>query len=397
MTDASPYKSSRNVWLLATAQALFVSGQAIIATIAALVGFSLAENKALATAPLSVMFIMVMVTAVPASLVMGRIGRRYGLIIGNAIGVAGAVVAYFAVLQSSFWLFTGASALFGMASAFSQLLRFAAAEAAPEGKQARAISLVLAGGVVAALIGPTLAAWSRDLLLPAVFAGTYVVMAVLATLGAVVMWFVDLPPLSAAERAMKQRPLPEIALTPEFIVAALSAMLGYGAMNLVMTATPLAMAGSHTFTDTALVIQWHVLGMFAPSFFTGSLIKRFGVLNVILAGVVLAAGAVIVNLSGDGFWHFWVALVLVGVGWNFMFVGGTTLLTAVPNAAERPRTQALNDFLVWGTVAAASVGSGAVFDVFGWEAVNMMILPALAVVLAGNLWLRRHRRAATAA
>ena len=396
MQDAPTQKNSRNVWLLAGSQALFGSGQAIIATVAALVGFTLADNKLLATLPVSVMFITVMVTAVPASLLMGRIGRRPGFLIGNGIAFAGSVLGYLSILQASFWLFTVASAFLGMSAAFAQLLRFAAAEAAAPGKEARAISLVLAGGVVAALIGPTLAAWSRDLLLPAVFAGTYVVMAALAVGGVAVMWFVDLPPPTAAVRAAAQRPLADIARTPAFIVAALSAMLGYGTMNLVMTATPLAMAGSHSFTDTALVIQWHVLGMFAPSFVTGSLIKRFGVLNVIAVGAGLAAAGVAANMAGGGFWNFWIGLVLVGLGWNFMFVGGTTLLTTVPSPAERPRTQALNDFLVWGTVATASLGSGAVFNLLGWQAVNLLTLPALAMVLAGNVWLRRQQRPVTA-
>ncbi len=407
MTDASPDTSDvdtsdgaykrRNVWLLAIAQALFGSGQTIILTVTALIGATLAENKALATLPLSMQFIMVMVAAGPASMLMARMGRRGGFLVGLGFSFCASVLGAVAIWRTDFWLFMGASVLFGVAAAFAQQYRFAAAEAAPGARRARAISLVLAGGVAAAVIGPQLAAWSYDLLLPAVFAGSYLVMAGLALVAAAVIAFLELPAPSAVEMAQKRRPLSVIGRQPAFIVAVLSSMLGYASMSLVMTATPLAMSGSHTFGETAIVIQWHTLGMFAPSFVTGSLIARFGVLNMIMAGVVIAAGAVTVNLLGQSFWHFWAGLLMIGVAWNFMFVGGTTLLTQVPNVAERARTQGLNDVLVWGTVAMSSLGSGAAFHWLGWEAVNWLILPVVAVVAIANVWLRRHQGMTTAA
>ncbi|MHA1564172.1 MAG: MFS transporter, partial [Alphaproteobacteria bacterium] len=331
-------KSAKNVGLLALCQALFMSGQGLLITIVALIGFSLADVKALATLPLTFQFVVLALTTIPASLLMRRLGRRCGFMIGLSIGMAGSLLGIYAILISDFWWFCAASSLLGSAGAFGQLYRFAAADAVQENYRSRAIGWVVAGGVVAAFVGPTLATWSRDLLAPAIFAGSYGVITILQLAGVLTLTFLDVPKPSIQLRGGRGRPLGEICREPVFIVAVLSGMFGFAVMNLVMTSTPLAMAGgSHTFGDTAFVIQWHALGMFAPSFFTGSIIKRFGTLNVIATGALLAGVAVTVNLSGETLWQFWLSLFLVGIGWNFMFIGATHLLTTVPSEAEKAK------------------------------------------------------------
>ncbi len=390
-------RSAKNVALLALCQAFFMTGQGLLITIVALIGFSLADVKTLATLPLMFQFIVLALTTIPASLLMRRLGRRYGFMIGLGLGMVGSLLGVYAILAANFWWFCAAASLLGGSAAFGQLYRFAAADAVGEDYRSRAISWVLAGGVVAAFVGPTLAIWSRDLIASAVFAGSYAVITILQLAGILTLMFLDMPKPSAHLSGMRGRPLGEICREPVFIVAVLSGMFGFAVMNLMMTSTPLAMAGGAlTFGDTAFVIQWHALGMFAPSFFTGSVIKRFGTLNVIATGAVLAGLAVVVNLSGEVLVNFWLALFLVGIGWNFMFIGATTLLTTVPNQAEQAKTQAVNDFVVFGTVAISALSSGATYSAFGWGAVNMLVLPMLVVILAANLWLRTRGQAVRA-
>jgi MFS family permease len=345
----------KNVLLLALCQALAMSGSSLIATVSALAGYLLAEDKSLATLPVACQFLGTMLTTVPASLIMRRIGRRAGFILGQVIGLIAVSIACYAIFQGTFTLFVVAAALFGAHVAFWQYYRFAAADTASEAYRGRSISYVLAGGVLAAVVGPELAKLSIDLFDPVQFAGGYVAVMMLIVCAVIVLQFLDIPTLSVARQKNTGRPLRVIAAQPVFIVAVVSAMLGYASMALVMTATPLAMARhGHDFADTALVIQWHILGMFAPSFFSGYLIDRFGVLNIITAGVGAMVAAVLVSITGTQLVQYWATLVLVGVGWNFMFVGGSTLLTQCYRVEERAKVQALNDFLVFSTAALAS-------------------------------------------
>ncbi|NNG05138.1 MAG: MFS transporter [Inquilinus sp.] len=387
----------RNVLLLALCQALGISGMSIIVTISALVGYSLATDKTLATLPLALQFTATMASTVPASMLMGRIGRRAGFSVGTLFGIGGGAVAAYAVFEASFVLFIVGSMLIGTYQSFVQYYRFAAADTASERFRPRAISLVLAGGVIAAVVGPELAKWSRELFLPIYFAGCYVVIIALATTALVLLQFIEIPRLTAEQRRTTGRPALAILRQPKTIAAILSAATAYAVMSLVMTATPLAMvACGFAFNDAAFVIQWHSLAMFAPSFFTGSLVQRFGAVNIILTGAVLNVACLAINLSGVEFIQFWSALVLLGLGWNFMFVGGTTLLTEVHSPAERAKTQAMNDFIVFTGVAVAAFSSGALHTHLGWAAVNVAMAVPLTVALAAVLRLKFSPPAAAA-
>ncbi len=366
-------------------------GTLLIAT-SALVGFRLSPDRSLATVPLALQMLASMLTTIPASLLMQRIGRRAGFMIGSAIGFAGGALATWAILNGSFVMFAAAAALSGMFAGFASYYRFAAADVATSDYRARAISWVLTGGVVAALVGPNLARWTSSWLATP-FVGSYLALTGIMFLSFFTVMLLDIPRPSA-EQLEGGRSLREIALQPVFLVAVLGGMFGYGFMSLVMTATPLAMHADHyVFSDTAFVIQWHALGMFAPSFFTGNLIKRLGVLRVILTGVVLIISAVSINLSGTTLTHYAVALALLGLGWNFMFIGSTTLLTDAYQPAEKGRTQALNDFLVFTTVTIAVLSAGSLQNRLGWRAVNLGVLPLTLIPLGAILWLMRARRA----
>lgn len=386
----------RNVLLLAASQAMMMTGGALLIATSALVGFRLSPDKSLATLPLAVQMLAGMLTTVPASLIMKAVGRQRGFLMGCSIGMAGAALAAYAIVAGSFTLFAVAAALSGIFIGFGNYYRFAAADVATDAYRSHAISYVLAGGVVAALIGPNLANWTSDWL-AAPFAGSFVALTGIMLLAFVTLLFLDIP-RTAAEAHGGGRPLTANARQPVFVVAALGGMLGYGVMALVMTATPLAMhEHQYPFGDTAWVIQWHVLGMFAPSFFTGTLIRRFGVLPVMLIGAILNTACVLVNLTGTSLEHFWLALTLLGVGWNFLFIGATTLLTETYAPAEKAKTQALNDFLVFSTVTLAVLSAGWLQHHFGWRAVNFGVLPLIFITLAAVAWLIRQRRRAAPA
>jgi hypothetical protein len=281
---------------------------------------------------------------------------------------------------------------------FGIYLRFAAVDAAPADYKEKAISYVMAGGVVAAFTGPNLANWARDAIPDAAFAGSYAALIGLYALAFVALLFIRIPRAAAVVEGKRGRPLWQIARQPVFIVAMLGAMLGYGIMSLVMTATPLAMeVCGMPFSDSAFVIQWHVFAMFAPSFFTGALIRRFGVLTVMLWGVLCYIGTVVINLNGVSVTHFWVALFLLGIGWNFLFVGGTDLLTEAYREEEKAKSQALNDFMVFTTVSLTSLSAGALQYHYGWEAVNWGVTPLIGVILLATLGLMWRRRGAAVA
>ena len=381
----------RNVLLLALCQAMSMTGATLLIATSALVGFRLAPDRSLATLPLALQMLGNMLTTIPASLLMQRIGRRNGFLVGNAVGIGGAALATWAIVTGSFGMFVVAAAMSGVFSGFSNYYRFAAADVAPEDFRARAISWVLAGGVVAALIGPNLARWTSSWL-AAPFAGSYVALTGIMVLSLLTLTLLDIPRATAEERR-GGRPLTAIIAQPVFIVALIGGMFGYGFMSLVMTATPLAMQAHHyVFSDTAFVIQWHSLGMFAPSFVTGHLIKRFGVLRVMLTGVLLIAACVLTNLSGTSLVHYSVALAMLGMGWNFLFIGSTTLLADAYVPAEKAKTQALNDFLVLTTVTIAVLSAGSLQHRLGWRAVNLGVLPLTLIPLVAIAWLMRVRR-----
>lgn len=385
----------RTVVLLFGCQALALIANSIFLTTSALVGFSLLEQKHLATMPHAALMLATMCTAMPASLLMKRIGRRNGFMIGAVAGLLGGVLALTALGQQSFPLYLVAAALMGVANTFSWFYRFAAPEAATPEFRSRAISLVIAGGVVSAALAPQLVIWTRDLLAPLSFAGSYVLLIVAPMLGMLLLSFVDIPQPRQHEHDEPARPMAEIARQPIFQVAVLSAVAAFACMVLIMAATPLAVvACNHGIDGAMFIIQWHALSMFAPSFFTGNLIRRFGVLNVMACGAVLMIGTVVPATLGITMVHFWMALVLLGLGWNFLFVGATNLLTHAHRPSERAKVQGINDFSVWAVVSMASLASGALHYEYGWIVLNMCILPLLTLSLLSILWLRRRRVAA---
>lgn len=388
--------SRRNVLFLALCQALFMTATSAIVTTAALIGYSLSDDKALATLPLAMQFIAVMAVTIPASLLMKRIGRRSGFSIGLCIGLVGAGLAIVAIREADFVLFCLACLLIGIFNGFGQYYRFAAADTAEEAFKSRAISLVMAGGVIAS-VGPLLANYSKDLLPGDVFAGVYLLVGILYIASLITLRFVNIPLPNEEERRSGGRPLLQIMRQPLFIVAALGGVVGYMTMSMLMASTPLAMQDvGHNFFDTAQVIQWHVFAMFAPAFFTGHLIRRFGTLTVMFAGTVLLAVCVAVNLAGVNLAHFWIGGIMLGVGWCFLFVGATSLVTETYTPSEKAKTQGANDFIVFGVVACSALLSGVLHELVGWQVMNYAVVPFLTIVLFALFVMVRLRARAAA-
>ena len=386
--------SYRDIFLLACCQALLLVNNSGLIAMNGLVGYSLAGDKAFATAGVTTFVLGSALTAMPAALWMAKVGRRRGFMAASVVAIAGSAICALALAVSSFALYCLGTAIIGVYTAFGLQYRFAAAEvAAPEFK-AKAISLVLAGGIAGGFLGPEAARWGRELL-PVPFLGSFVVLAAIALVALGVQSQVRVPAPAVSGRGGGRR-LSEIARQPVFVVAALSAALGYGTMNLLMTATPLAMSFcGYPFAAAAFVIEWHVVGMYAPGFVTGSLIQRFGALKVIIAGALLMVACVAVALANNQVVHFWTALVLLGVGWNLMYTGGTTLLTEAYTPAEKAKTQGLNDFIVFAVMGVSSFSSGALISVAGWERMNALALPFIAVVMLAAMWLALLRRRGT--
>jgi predicted MFS family arabinose efflux permease len=387
--------AKQTVFVMALGQALSMTGASIVMLVTALAGAYLAPDARLATLPLAIQFVFTMIAAFPAALWMKKVGRRIGFTAGQIIGVSGGVVSCLALLDNNFLVLIAGAALLGAHNAFWGYYRFAAAEAAPPDFRARAISFVMAGGIVSAIAGPELAKATRELFSPVLFAGCYAALAALSAVAAVLIQFAALPaPRSGLRRGeVPARSLKEITAQPVFIVAAVSGMVGYGTMILVMSATPLSMVDCGlSFEDAAFVIQWHALAMFGPSFFTGSLIKRFGVLRIITTGIILNVGCMAANLSGIELANFWTGLVALGLGWNFMFIGGTTLLTECYRTEEQEKTQAANDCLIFATISVATFSSGALQNSFGWEAVNGAMVVPLSIAMAAVVWLASRQR-----
>jgi len=365
------------------------ASSAIISTAPLVGGLLLGADKALATLPLALQFVAMAVTTIPASLYMGRFGRKVGFVTGAMIGVCGGLLGAYAITEGNFVLFCVASLFTGSFNGFCHYFRFAAADVSTDAFRSKAISYVLAGSVFAALLGPTLARNTYDVL-PVSYAGVYLALIGVYLLVATIISFVDIPrPTAEQRKAAGGRPLSEIARQPKFIIAVCAATFGYLVMSFLMTVTPIAMGVcGFTFSDSSYVIQAHVLGMYAPAFFTGHLINRFGVNNILIAGSVLCGASIVIHLSGIGYLNFLSGLVLVGIGWNFLFTGGTTLLTQTYTPAEKAKVQGLNDFFIWGTISVGAVTSGAVQHSAGWSAVNLVMAPLVVIVFATTLWLR---------
>ena len=389
MSTTQSSKMPLSVYLLALCQALMMTNTILMVAVASLVGLALADDKSLATLPLSAQFIALMATSIPASFMMKRWGRKAGFYFASVIGLCGGLVAMWSILNASFWGFTLGTALVGVFNGFGGYFRFAAVDIAPMSIKSKAISYVMVGGVIAAFIGPNLAKLGQPLFPETDYAGAYLLAALIYIVVMAVLFFIRLPAPQEQQASETSRTVLQLFQQPKFLVAVICCTFGYSVMTLVMTATPLAMKHhEHDFSTTAFVIQWHVLAMFAPSFFTGSLIKRFGVLNILLSGVVLGLLSISTNLMGTSTWHFWIGLVFLGLSWNFLFIGGTSLLTDAYLPAEKAKAQATNDFIMFSTVAAASLFAGYLQHHFGWEMVNMGVIPAIILMLLSVLWLK---------
>ncbi|OFZ99315.1 MAG: MFS transporter, partial [Betaproteobacteria bacterium RIFCSPLOWO2_02_67_12] len=331
-------------------------------------------------------------TTVPASLYMKRVGRQAGLTRGAAVGIVGALICAAAIWMQNFWLLCAGTLVWGTYNAFGQYYRFAAAEVASADFRATAISLVLAGGLVGGILGPTTSRFTVDLVGPK-FMGAYLALIVFALVAMALLRFIQIPNPTAAEQASSGRSMREIARQPKYAVAVLSGAIGYGVMNLLMTSTPIAMGVcGHPYGDAAFVISSHVIGMFAPSFVTGGLIRRLGLLPVMFAGALLNVAAIATAVSGISVAHFWWSLVLLGVGWNFLYVGGTTMLTETYRPEERAKAQGVNDFAIFVMMAISSFTSGVIVTNAGWERLNLAALLPLVAVIVSIAWLALQQR-----
>ncbi|GHC83070.1 MFS transporter [Pseudorhodoferax aquiterrae] len=387
---------NRNLWLLALCQALFLVNNVTFIAINGLVGWSLAPLGWMATLPVMGYVVGGALSTGLVARTQRRWGRKRSFLLGLAVACASALLCLYAVLARDFWLLCGATVVAGYYNANASLYRFAAAELAAAPQREKAVSLVMAGGLLGGIVGPNLANATREwFAVP--FAGAYVALAVAALLSALLLAFIRFPPVPAAQQGgAGGRPLAEIVRQPVFIVAALAGSLGYGVMNLLMAATPIAMQQCGLpFSAAALVLEWHVIGMFAPGFFTGHLIKRFGALPVMAAGLALNLACIAMALSGVELHHFLVALFALGVGWNFLFTGATTLSLQAYTAEEKDKAQAVLNFCMFATLALTSFASGLLVTTRGWTLLNYGSLVPVALTAAGLVWLAARRRPAS--
>lgn len=385
-------RAKRNTAVLAVAQALYLMSATTLLTLGGIVGHTIADDKSLATLPVSTYVLGTLLTTVPASLLMRRVGRRIGFQLGAFSSILSASLAAYAIFERSFWLFCLATFLSGVYQAFSQYYRFAAADTASAAFRPKAISWVLLGGLFAAIAGPQVVILTKEAFAPVLFAGSFVASAAASLVALAVLTFVDIPKApETSHDGAPPRPLGEILRQPRLRIAILAGMVSYASMSFIMTATPLAMvACNHPVDSAALAIQWHVLAMFAPSFITGSLIARFGRERVVLAGLILLGCSGIVAATGIAIWQFNLAMILLGLGWNLGYIGATTMVTDCHRPEERGKVQALNEFLVFGLVAVASFSSGKLLHEAGWAFVAVSYLPI--VILAAGLVLVVYMR-----
>ncbi len=390
--------AQRNVVVLTAAQALAGASPVIVISLGGVVGQILAPSPAVATLPVSVFQLGLALGTIPAAYLMRRIGRRDSYLIGATIGIIAGLTAALGVTAGTFVLFCLGTFIAGFYNAFAQSYRFAVTDAATARYHARAISWVMVGGMIAAVIGPQVVIWTRDSISGVPFAGAFVGQAALALLALPVLAnFRNSRPADTMRTAGNGRPLIEILMTPRFMLAATTGLVAYGLMSFVMTAAPIAMVTcGHTVGQAALGIQWHVLAMFGPSFVTGALIARFGKERIAATGLVLIAISAATALSGLALANFWFSLMLLGVGWNFGFIGATAMVAECHTPEERSKAQGANDFMVFGTVAAASFFSGTLLNWSGWATINWLVFPVVALVLVPLLWQAARQNAAVA-
>ncbi|MCD6043279.1 MAG: major facilitator superfamily protein [Burkholderiales bacterium] len=387
----------RNVGLLAACQALLFTNNSTLIAINGLAGLSLAPYAGLATLPVTCWVLGGAIGTMPASLHMKRVGRQRGLTSGTLWGMVGALICAAAIWAQSFWLLCFGTLVWGVYNAYGQYYRFVAADISSTDFRSTAISLVLAGGLVGGILGPTTSRWTIGLLTPK-FMAAYLVLIGFAIATMVLLRFIRIPTPTAAEAAATGRPLSVIAAQPKFIVAVASGAIGYGVMNFLMTSTPIAMQTcGHPYGDAAFVISSHIIGMFAPSFVTGPLIRRAGPLPVMFVGALLNLVAIGIALSGISVTQFWWALVTLGVGWNFLYIGATTLLTQTYRPEERAKAQGTNEQAIFIVMAISSFTSGMTVTAAGWERVNLFAIPLVGVVVVAILWFALRTRAEKAA
>ena len=371
-------EAKRNVFLLTVAQAILGSAGPLSFSVGALAGYQLlGADKSLATAPLTGFNIGVALGAVAVALAARFLGRKAGFILGALLCSTGGALAAVALFRMDFWLFALGLMLIGLAGGFTQKIRFAAADASPSFYKPKAISWILAGGVVSAIVGPQLAIFGKDILAPVTFAGTFIALVPLGLLAAGILCFLKLPELKQTVSSAPARPLFEIIATRRFITGMICGIGSYALMTFMMTGAPLAMVIGCGFPSelATLGIQWHVLAMFGPSFFTGVLITRFGAEKVVAAGLVILMACAIVAHMGVELWNFWLALILLGAGWNFGFIGATSIVSSSYRPHEADKVQGFHDIILFGTVAVSSFSSGQVFTAWGWSVMNLVIWP----------------------
>lgn len=373
---------NRNVWILSLCQALLMTGNILLISVIGLIGKQIAPSQSMITLPVALQFLGLMAATIPASLISGKLGRKRGFSIGNLVGISGASLATFALSTQHFYLFCFATFLLGIGIGFGTLYRFAAIEVCSEKARHRAISISMAGGVLAAVLGPNLAVMSQQWSQDGLYIGAFASLIGLNVLALVILQTVQFPKFSLANQHVKTDSVRTMIKAPNFVGAVFAAMVAYAVMNILMTATPLAMIGcGFDFTKAAGVIEWHVLGMFVPAFFTGGLIERFGAKRMILAGAVLFLLCIAINIHGESIWHFRAALVLLGIGWNFMFIAATGLFSQSYQAKNKSKAQALNEFVVFSCVSITALLSGWLESTVGWQMLNIYVLPFVLLVI----------------
>jgi len=379
--------AARNATVLAVAQALAGGNNTVTVATTGIIGATLAPDPALATLPISVMVFGMWMGTLPVGMLAKAFGRRFALQTGSTFGALSGLISCAAVLHGSFWLLLLGTLCGGLYAAAHQSYRFAATDTASPQFRPKAVAYVLAGGIFAAVIGSQLVIFTKDAWPPYLFAGTFLAQSACAVVAAGVLMFLKIPRPAVSHSFRDGRPLGVIVLQPKFVVAVICGLASYSMMNMEMTSAPLAMvACNHSVSEAALGIQWHVIGMYAPSFITGSLIARFGVRPMMATGLALILVAATINLAGIELWNFWIGLTLLGVGWNFAFIGATTLVTECHDPHERNKVQAFNDFLVFGSMAIASFSSGALLSRFGWSTVNEVVFPVILIAAFFLAW-----------
>lgn len=390
-SQAGSLKSTgqRNLWLLFGAQALGGASPPIIISLGGLVGMQLASNQDLATLPVSLFNLGLALSTIPAALMMRYLGRRQAYVLGAIMAIIAGLVAAFGIAKGSFVQFCVGTTLAGFYAACVQNYRFAASDSVVPKERPKAISRIMIGGLVAAIIGPQVVIWTNDAWTGVPYAGGFVSQAILALLALLLLVQLRLPSLQFAASAGEARSLWSIARQQRFIVAVVAGIVSYGLMAFIMTAAPMAMVAKGFSKEQAtLGIQWHVLAMFGPSFITGNLITRFGKITITAAGLIIIGLSGLLAFAGQELLHFWGSLILLGIGWNFGFIGATAMVTDTYSQAERSKAQAMNDFLIFGTVAVGSFSSGYLLNQVGWTLINLYMLPVVAAVLLLLLWLR---------